>query len=281
MEKDWSTINVQRDQAFGGESDEMRQRLLHHHEAITALAQSAPTEELTRRYSEVRAEIEQAIQRLDDLRKSGAASSAAYASPAANGTAARPGSWTNTQPYTPPAPQSAGAAITPEKNRTIILVLLGVVALSVFALLGWRYLRGHDSGKVVAQPASRAADSTDSRIVEAPAPNPAAVAAAAEGLVITPASQAFGKVKKGTRIVKKFQIANNSSETLNIAAGRSQCHCLWFQFNSRIAAGAKVPMTITLDGARAKKGPVNETITLKSKEHPEETSTVGVTANVE
>lgn len=287
MDKDWSTINVQRDQVFGRDSDEMRQRLAQHHETLTSLIQSAPTEELVRRYSDVRMEVEKSIQRLDELSRSGAgASSSAYTPPPPGAATARPGTWTNTGPMEPAAiPGSAVASPTGQNNRTLILLLLGVVALAALGMLGWRYLKHRGNGKVVETAASSSTDTAregDSRIVDAPRTAPVdGAATGVGGLRIKPASQDFGKVRKGTRIVKKVQIVNDSSETLTVSAGRSQCHCLWFQFTSKVPAGGKVTMSVTLDGARAKKGSVRETITLTSKEHPEEKSTLGVTAQVE
>ena len=284
MDKDWSTINVQSDQVFGRD-EETRQRLLHHREALTSLIQSAPTEELARRYSDLRSEIQQSIQRIDDQSRAGAGAASSAAASPPDAASARPGSWTNTRPYEPEVGLPATATeAAPQNNRAIILLLVGLVALSAFGLLGWRYLRRQDGGKA-GEPAaaSTTTESTaDSRIVETPhAASTDRAAVAADGLLVTPANLSFGKVRKGTRIVKKFQIANNSSEPLTISAGRSQCHCLWFQFASKVPAGSKVPLSVTLDGARAKKGAVNETITMSSKEHPDEKSTFGVTANVE
>lgn len=301
---DWSTINAGRDQALGREMEQLRRRYREHLDTLSRLAQSAPTEQLARRYDEIRIEINGAIERLNELERGGASSRATSpatspgAIPAAGTVAAVAASATpppppsrhterawdaippaqpGTEPYAPESPSDRTGI------RAIAIVAIGAVVLAILGVIGWRTLshRG-ESGKVVEEPPAaeqpKIVPSDTTGTVVTPGSN---VAPAASGLTVKPESQDYGTVRKGTRVVKKFEITNATGGPVTLAVSRSECHCLWFDYQSKLAAGAKTPLTVSLDGARAKKGAVNETVTVSVKEHPDEKVSFTLTANVQ
>jgi hypothetical protein len=294
---EWSTINAGRDQALGREMDQLRRRYREHLETLTRLAQSAPTEQLARRYEELKLEINAAIDRLGELERGTASqrSTAPITAATAAGVAAVPAasvppppppprSWDampaqpGTEPYVPATSDRTGI-------RAIAIVAIGAVVLAILGVIAWRTMSHRGSGKVVEEPTAVTTEQpkiipsdTTGTVVT---PGGVASAGVADTLSVKPQSQDYGTVRKGTRVVKKFELTNGTGDPMTIVVSRSVCHCLWFDYQAKLAAGAKTPLSVSLDGGRAKKGPVNETVTVSSKEHPDDKVSFTLTANVD
>jgi hypothetical protein len=107
-------------------------------------------------------------------------------------------------------------------------------------------------------------------------------APAAQGggsLKITPALADYGVVRKGTRAVRQFEAANSGDAPLDIQVARSNCHCLFYEFRA-IPAHGKGTITVTVDGAKAKAGTIDESIAVTSKKDPSVSATMQIRAVV-
>src|SRR5438128_8712124 len=96
-------------------------------------------------------------------------------------------------------------------------------------------------------------------------PTPAAAARGA--LKVTPVLADYGVVRKGTRAVRQFDAVNGGTAPVIIDVARSACHCLIYDYNGKtaIAPGARETITVTVDGAKAKAGALDEQVAVKEK----------------
>ena len=80
--------------------------------------------------------------------------------------------------------------------------------------------------------------------------------------------------------MRQFEITNLTSTPLSITVARSACRCLYYEYNTKakLAPKAKEALTVTVDGARAKAGALDESIAVTSKDDPNATGTIGVRA---
>jgi Protein of unknown function (DUF1573) len=281
---EWGTINVRGEQALSGRDiEQLRSRYRQHQDALTQLARTAPTEALARHYNELNAGIERSIQKLGELERGGTAPAAAASAEAAaadrsepNPTAER--TWNSIIPAATAAGRSE-TTTAPLGNgaRVIAIIAIGAFVLVLLAFLGWRYSRNHTTaGTIIEQKRTDTAPAVDTAAKEAVPP--AAVAA----ISVSPTSADFGVVRKGTRVVKKFEITNSGDTKLTLSFARSQCRCLWFDTRPAVVPPkGKAAMSITVDGAKAKKGPLAETVSITSKENPSESATVDVKARID
>jgi hypothetical protein len=256
----------------------------------------APSEQLAGEYQRLVAAIDDALRKLDDLE-------------------GRPATQPGTQPVPPPPPPpprsmtSPGSRpLSPEPvtepqrfaddappaagggSRTLLIVLVGILVLGAIAYLIWRASRDRGTpatsttsttGSVVEQPVTPAQPDT---IAPATAPATSSTApAAAPGtasIKITPALADYGIVRKGTRAVRQFEMVNNGAAPVEYDLARSSCRCLFYAFHSPVAAHGKETITVTVDGAKAKPGTVDEQIAVKAKRGADTFGTLGVRAVV-
>ena len=52
---------------------------------------------------------------------------------------------------------------------------------------------------------------------------------------------------------------------MTIKAQRSQCRCLWFEYADTIPPQGSTTVTVTVDGSKARQGPLHETVQVVSK----------------
>jgi len=125
------------------------------------------------------------------------------------------------------------------------------------------------TGTVIEQPVTPATADT--------APPPVTTAPASV-LKVTPALADYGVVRKGTRAVRQFEATNSGAAPLTIDVARSACHCLIYDYNGKtaIAPGAKETITVTVDGAKAKPGPLEEQVAIKDKKSSSVLGTIRV-----
>lgn len=151
-------------------------------------------------------------------------------------------------------------------NAGRVLLLVGVVVIAL-AAIGWLVWRASskdsaDTSTVVEETATTA---TAAEEPETTTTAPATIAEVAQPLAATPATQDYGLVRKGTRVTRQYEIANNSDEPVSITVSRSACRCLYYEHAPVVPPKAKESITVTVDGAKAKAGTLRETLRVTSK----------------
>ena len=81
--------------------------------------------------------------------------------------------------------------------------------------------------------------------------------------------------------MRQVQLTNDGAAPLTVTVARSQCRCLFYEYNGTIAPGKRETLTVTIDGARAKAGTLRETIAVSSKSDPTQKTSFEVAANVQ
>ena len=290
MSDDFGTVNVRRgDRAR--EIEVLRQHYRGHRDSLARLVADAPTEQLAAEYQRLIAGIDDALRKLDELE-------------------GRPTTQPGTRPVPPPPPPPTSPGMRPLSSepvtepqryveepppatggaRTLLIVVVGILVLGAIGYLIWRASRDRRAGTtasttstVVEQPVTPASPDTIAPATAPPATGtvvPATTPAPAGALKITPAMADYGIVRKGTRAVRQFEAVNNSAAPIDVQVARSQCHCLFYAFNGTIAAHAKETITVTVDGAKAKPGTIDETLAVTSKKNPSVSASIGIRAVV-
>lgn len=274
---DFGTVNVRRGDRTR-EIEVIRQQYRRHREALQNMLSDAPTEHLAAEYKRLIAEIDGALRKLDELEgRDEAQPPAAAASPKPN--------FTDTQPaFRPeagkkPLVASPAAGVIPEeaptqaRSRIAAILLAGIAVLVVIGWLLWRASSDERPAKPILSE-DRAAETAT--VAEEPPPPPAPKAA----LSVEPASQDFGTVRKGTRAVRQFEIANNTDQPVAITVARSTCRCLYYDYAPTVPPNGKETISVTIDGVRAKSGALQEALKVSSKTDPSVTATLNVTGTV-
>jgi hypothetical protein len=294
MSDDFGTVNVRRGER-AREIEVLRQHYRGHRDALARLAADAPTEQLAAEYHRLLASIDDSLRKLDELEGRPATQPGTRAVPPSMSTSPgmRPLSSASSEPVTEPqryveyaeAPASAGGG-----TRTLLIVVVGLLVLGAIGYLIWRASRERrpagttsTTSTVVEQPVTPATADT---IAPAPAPPstatvvPAAAPTSSGSLKITPALADYGIVRKGTRAVRQFEVTNAGAAEVPYDLSRSSCHCLFYAFHSPVPAHGKETVTITVDGAKAKPGAVDEQISVKEKKGSAVFGTIRVRAVV-
>jgi hypothetical protein len=258
MTDDWSTVSVKREH-MKRELDALRQHYLDHRATIDRLAVDAPTEHLAARYRELRAEIDAALTKLSELERPAAPPPVSpITAPAPPGPAA-PRRWDEIeQPATIAQTATVPDEVSDESSaaRTFVIILLGFLVIAMLAYFGWRYLTDKSEGDESVVEEQTATVEETATAIAVPEPPPA--------LTMSPPEIDFGTVKKGTRMVRKFEIVNNSDAPLVVKVERSTCRCLWFDYADTIPARGSTSLSVTVDGARAEKGRLQEVVQVSS-----------------
>jgi hypothetical protein len=283
MADEFGTVSVKRgDRAR--EIEVLRQHYGTHRDALTRMIPDAPTEQLAAEYQRLVASIDVSLRKLDELEGRGVAATAAgFAETQRMGTA--PGN----RPLVPSEPVTDHGIANydvpvdrPSGNgsRVLLMLVIGVVVIAIIGWLIWRASSDHKPAagtQVVEQPAS----STNVDTAASPAVTPVPVPVAAS-IRIAPEVADYGTIRKGTRAVRQFEITNLTSTPLSISVARSVCKCLYYEYDAKrkLPAKGKEALTVTVDGARAKAGALEEKIAVSSKDDPNATGTIGVRAVV-
>jgi hypothetical protein len=284
MSDDFGTVNVRRgDRAR--EIEVLRQHYRAHRDALGRMIADAPTEQLAAEYQRLIASIDESLRKLDEVEGRPTTQPGTRAVPppvSMTSPGMRPLSAdpvTEPQRYIeePPPANNAGA-------RTLLIVVVGVLVLGAIAYLIWRASRDRrptptTTGSVVEQPVTPATADTIAPMTTAPVtPTPAAAASGA--LKVTPALADYGVVRKGTRAVRQFEAMNGGMAPIDIQVARSACHCLIYDYNGRIVPGKRETITVTVDGAKAKAGTLDEQVAVKEKKSGAVLATIAVRAVV-
>lgn len=288
MSDDLGTVNLRRGER-GREIEVLRQQYRRHREHLEKMTADAPTEHLASEYQRIVRAIDASLLKLDELEGRGQVP-AAPPRPQVPLPAARPeGINPDTQPAMRPLqPHPAlrhleeDDADTPELQfeeeggrrgmRTLLIVLVAVVALAVIGWLVWRSSSGESDAPLPV---------TETESVAPAEPDTATVEPRASALAVTPASHNYGLVRKGTRSTRQFEIANPTTEPMNVQVARSECRCLFYEYIDTIAPNSKEMLTVTVDGTRAKAGELRETIKVSAKGDPAKSATFDVVASVQ
>jgi hypothetical protein len=281
MSDDFGTVNVKRgDRAR--EIEVLRQHYRAHRETLMRMVPDAPTEQLAGEYQRLVVSIDNSLRKLDELEGREAATTAAAAGLGETqrmGTAAGTRPLVSSEPVTDHGIASYDRPVDrPSGNGSRVLLML-VIGLAVLGIIGWLIWRASSDRKpaatqVIEAPPSTTNTDTASTIV------PVAPVAAASSIKIAPALADYGVIRKGTRAVRQFEITNTTATPLSITVARSACRCLYYEYDTKakLAPKAKEALTVTVDGARARAGALDESIAVTSKDDPNATGTIGVRA---
>ena len=261
MSDEWNTVNIR--PGAGGvlrEIDLLRRRYADHRSTLERLAADAPTEQLARRYRQLIGELEASMARIAELEMG------SPDDPNAEPLDDDDPRWRESEQAAPPHEERPRRVLS-----TVLVGLAAVFIIGVLGLLAWNWIRG---GAEPQAPASIVEPAEREPVIE-PDPEPREIALSA-----TPDQQSYGELRRGTRAVRQFEIANNTDETLPISVLRSDCRCLWFEYADTIPPRGTTTLTVTVDGAKAPAGTLRETIQIVSKTDPPVTIAVEVVAEI-
>jgi hypothetical protein len=283
MSEEFGTVNMRRGDR-SREIEVLRQQYKRHRETLTGMIADAPTEYLATEYQRLIVELDASLQKLNELEAPRAATAAG-----AVRTGTSPG--VDTQPMrtdpgkrplvsTPGGHYETPMAEPGHGNRTLLIAII-VAALTVLAILAWLMLRSGDERPVapIVTETAVPVEETDETTTISPAP-PMTSDAPSVSIAIQPASHNFGVIRKGTRAVRQYELTNSTDQPMTITIARSACRCLYYSHSPVVAPKGKETITVTIDGARAKPGVLQETIKVSSKSDPSVVASMNVSATV-
>ena len=276
MPEEFGTVNLKQG-AQTREIELLRRHYRTHRDTLSRLISDAPTEHLAAEYQRLVSDIDMAVRKLDEL----------------EGTPAPAPAFTDTNPNLKPttgagsrplvrpneAPMATTSYIPPAavgaQSRVVMIVIAGVIVLAIIGWLIWRASSERKStATVVEQQPVTATSAPPPAVTPAPAPAPVV-------LKIAPALADYGTIRKGTRAVRQFTITNVGNAPVEIAVARSACRCLYYDYNSKLPAKGQETITVTVDGARAKLGALQEQIDVHAKKDASIRGTMSVRAMIQ
>ncbi|HEY8130559.1 MAG TPA: hypothetical protein VII12_01595, partial [Thermoanaerobaculia bacterium] len=234
MPEEFGTVNLKQG-AQTREIELLRRHYRTHRDSLARMISDAPTEHLASEYQRLISEIDMAVRKLDELEGKPATSTAspsdADTSPSIKtGPGTRP--LIRTGESAPPPMGGAYRPLAPStgvQSRVAMIVIAGVVVLAIIGWLIWRA----SSERRAAAPVLEQQPVTSTNNAPPPAVTPAPIAAAVV-LKVAPAVADYGTIRKGTRAVRQFQVTNLSDGIVEIEVPRSNCRCLFYDYNSKL-----------------------------------------------
>ncbi|MBV8520483.1 MAG: DUF1573 domain-containing protein [Acidobacteria bacterium] len=293
MSDDFGTVNATRGER-ARELELLRQRYRRHREALVNMTADAPTEHLATEYQRLIRDLDAALVKLDEL-EGGTAAAAPVAAPPAN---PQPRFKTEpglrplaTSPESEPPAGSVGVYDPPPDTGGSATRVVGILiaAVVVLALIGWLIWRASSEKKTtpativeqpVAERTSTSVTASDSSGTSAVDDTIATPNSPPDVLTVTPASQDYGIVRKGTRTARQFVVTNHGDAPATIALSRSSCRCLFYKYNDLVPPNGKQSVTITIDGARAKPGAFHEALKITLKKDSSVAASLDVNATI-
>ena len=260
MPEEFGTVNLKAG-TQQREIELLRRHYRSHKDALSKMIGDAPSEHLAGEYQKLVAEIDMAVRKLDELEgKTTPAPSLADTNPSIKvGPGNRP--LMRTADASMPPPPAAMAYEPPSsrsaQNRVVIIVLAGLIVLGI---IGWLIWRASSDRKTAAAPVVE-----QQPVTTAPPPAVTPAPRPVESLKVTPASADYGTIRKGTRAVRQFQVTNTGDTAMDIEVTRSACRCLYYDYNGKLPAKGQETITVTVDGARAKVGALQEAVDVHAK----------------
>ena len=284
MSDDFGTVNVRRgDRAR--EIEAMRQQYRTHRDTLQRLAADAPTDYLATEYQRLAREVETAMAKLDELEgrnPTGPGSTPLPPPPRARTSAGDLPLATGPRSDEAPMGGDAMGSAPNATSRVVLIVIAGLIVLGGIVWLIWHGSERHGAATpVVEQPST--VTPADTAAPPTAAAVPAATqttAAAVSTMKITPVIADYGTIRKGTRAVRQFEVVNTGSKQITVQVSRSVCRCLYYDYHDRVPPKGKETITVTVDGAKAKEGPLRETLTVTAKENHAITSEMTVQATI-
>ena len=275
MPEEFGTVNLKAG-TQQREIELLRRHYRSHKDALSKMIGDAPSEHLAGEYQKLVAEIDMAVRKLDELEgKTTPAPSLADTNPSIKvGPANRPLVRTadSSMPpppaamaYEPPSPRTA-------QNRVVIIVLAGLIVLGI---IGWLIWRANSDRKTAAPVVAQQPVTTAPPPAVTPAPRPVA------SLKVAPVSADYGTIRKGTRAVRQFQVTNTGDTAVDIEVTRSACRCLFYDYSGKLPAKGQETITVTVDGARAKVGALQEAVDVHAKRDPSVRAAFTVQATIQ
>ncbi|HUP47542.1 MAG TPA: DUF1573 domain-containing protein [Thermoanaerobaculia bacterium] len=253
MSDEFGTVNIKsRSAERAREIEVMREHYRRHREALSSMADDAPTEHLAGEYRRLIKEIDLTFTKLDELE--GLAPAVPPRTPSDTQPLRR------TEPGRRPlisSPAAAAHAADDEpasaQSRVLMIVVAGLIVL---ALIGWLMWRASSDERPVT-PIVEDAEATDTVAAATPPPPP-------DLLALAPESHDFGVVRKGTRAARQFEIVNTTDNPIAIKVARSACRCLYYDYADVIAPNGRETLTVTIDGSKAQSGQLQESVAITS-----------------
>jgi len=272
MPEEFGTVNLKQG-TQQREIEMLRRHYRAHRESLSRMIGDAPSEHLAGEYQKLISEIDMAVRKLDELEGKTPASAVADTNPSikvppGNRPLVRTPEATSVPPpmaYEPPTPRAA-------QNRIAIIVLAGLIVLVIIGWLIWRASSERKANVPIVE--QRPATVTSAPPAVTPAPRPVIT------LKVAPTSADYGTIRKGTRAVRQFQVTNTGDTALDIEVTRSTCRCLFYDYNGKLPAKGQETITVTIDGARAKAGTLQEQLDVHVKKDPSTGATFTVQATI-
>jgi hypothetical protein len=287
MSEEFGTVSVRRSDR-AREIEVLRQHYRRHRETLMQMIGDAPTEILAGEYRRLVHDIEQALIKLDEVEGRPTASGATPVPPPPPRADHDASLRTKTEPgmrplvTTAPMDEELGSGSYPaadDSDSRSRLVLIVGAALVALILIGWLIWRASSDGKPEPVREGGPVTTTTMAVPDegpvTPAPPPVENA-----ISVAPVLHDYGVIRKGTRATRQFEIVNNSDEPVSVEVARSGCRCLYYEHAPVIPPKAKESLTVTIDGARAKAGPLRETIRVSAKSSPAAQSSFEVAATI-
>lgn len=261
MPEEFGTVNIKRGDRTR-ETEVLRQNYRRHREALTGMIAEAPNEQLGAEYKRLVVEIDTALTRLGELESR------------------PPGTFSDTQPVKTepgnrplahsPVVEAPAEGSNIANSRILMIVTAGIVVLG---LIGWLLWRASSDERPARTPvvgegtdtADTASGNTATRATAPPVPVPVAPVVPAVAISVDPSTNDYGKIRKGTRAARQFEVTNRTDKPIAFSVGRSACRCLYYEYKGTVAPRKKESITVTIDGARAKAGTLHETVKISSK----------------
>lgn len=168
--------------------------------------------------------------------------------------------------------------------RVLLIVGVAILALALIGYLIWR--ASSDRPAAATGTVIEESTASDTNVSETNAAAPDTVSEAQpvpvpdSELVMTPRTQDYGLVRKGTRVTRQYVFTNNSEEPVTISLARSACRCLYYEYEKLVPPKAKESITVTVDGAKAKAGTLRESIKVTTQADPTVSTSFDVIATV-
>lgn len=278
MSDDFGTVNARRGER-AREIEVLRQQYRGHRETLMRLISDAPTEHLATEYQRLIGSIDMSLAKLDELEGKPADTATLRQNTfAADRPLVSPRSSGGAPPvmYEPEPP----AANNGSRMRVALIVAAGLIVL---ALIGWLIMRASGDRRAprpitettATQPITEGSDTAATPAPVTPAPATGAV------LKVVPGVADYGTIRRGTRAVRQFEVSNATAEPMTITVARSQCRCLYYDYAGKVPAKGKETITVTVDGAKAKAGALQETLEVAAKGVAGATTQIGVRAVIQ
>jgi hypothetical protein len=251
--------------------ERLRRHYKNHRDTLSGLTGDAPSDHLAREYQRIVGEIDAAVRKLDELEGKAtvipppiSADTNPMLRPKTRPGATAPGTRPLVRTEEPPAIAGPGNP----RSAVAMIIVAGIVVLAAIAYLIWRP-RTNPKSAAFEQPTATATAPP----VLAPVTRPAL-------LKIAPAVGDYGTIRKGTRAVRQFEVVNASAAPIELQVARSACRCLFYDYKAKLPANGKETITVTIDGARAKAGALQEQVEVSAKSDPSISATLQVQATI-